>query len=94
MHYYSMSLLCNPEYIITCVSAAAACTSQPNFYAHKRNMTALEYSRCCFTTEWTDFARNLSCPCGSGQCCTGTRFAGPAWGHINVYPSTFKWFLE
>lgn len=61
-------------------------------------MTALEYSRCCFTTEWAEFARNLSCTCAttafSEDCCTESLFAGPVWGHINVYPSTFKWFLE
>lgn len=67
---------------------------QPNFYATKNNMTALEYSRCCFTTEWTDFARNLSCPCGTEHCCVDGQFAGPVWGHVNVYPSTIKWFLE
>jgi hypothetical protein len=67
---------------------------QPNFYVSKKNMTALEYSRCCFTTDWIEFARNLSCPCGTDQCCTEGQFAGPVWGHINVYPSTIKWFLE
>jgi hypothetical protein len=73
------------------------CTSanqtQPNFYTSK-NMTGLQYSRCCFATEWADFARNLSCPCGSRACCVDGLFAGPAWGYIGVYPSTVKFFLE
>jgi hypothetical protein len=68
---------------------------QPNFYeGTQKNMTALQYVRCCFVADWQAMARALSCPCGTWDCCQYGQFAGPVWGHVNVFPTTLKWFLE
>jgi hypothetical protein len=74
--------------------AHSPATQQPNFYNSKRNLTAAEYARCCLATEWAAFAQRLSCPCSSAACCVGAMFAGPVYGHLNVFPSTIKFFLE
>lgn len=76
-------------------TAAFFCHVQPNFYEGMKNgKTALEYVRCCLVKDWSHFADKLSCSCGRQQCCSQGLFAGPAWGHVNVFPSTIKWFLE
>lgn len=68
---------------------------QPNFYeGTKKNLTALQYVRCCYVQDWATFVRSLACPCGNFDCCVARDFAGPVWGHVNVYPTTLKWFLE
>lgn len=73
---------------------------QPNYYegtkrdAQGRPLTALQYVRSTFVTDWFNFSKQLSCPCGTDDCCTPKQFAGPVWGHVNVFPTTIKWFLE
>ncbi|KAF6263669.1 hypothetical protein COO60DRAFT_1698710 [Scenedesmus sp. NREL 46B-D3] len=69
--------------------------NEPNFYeGTQRNMTALQYVRCCFVSDWAAMARALACPCGTSDCCEYGQFAGPVWGHVNVFPTTLKWFLD
>ncbi|WIA08610.1 hypothetical protein OEZ85_008039 [Tetradesmus obliquus] len=69
--------------------------NEPNFYeGTQNNLTALQYVRCCFVADWQAMAKALACPCGSLDCCAYGQFAGPVWGHVNVFPTTLKWFLD
>eukprot|EP00878_Enallax_costatus_P009834 GHUV01010268.1.p1 GENE.GHUV01010268.1~~GHUV01010268.1.p1 ORF type:complete len:631 (+),score=180.97 GHUV01010268.1:56-1948(+) len=74
--------------------------NEPNYYEGTKKdsqgqpLTALQYVRSNLIPDWTSLAKQLSCPCGTTDCCTYKQFAGPVWGHVNVYPATIKWFLD
>lgn len=89
------------QHVLLSVSVTLTCCchalcAQPNFYegTQEGGKTALEYVRCCFNRNWANFAKQLSCPCGNDDCCQLGQFSGPAWGHINVFPSTIRFYLE
>lgn len=48
--------------------------------------------QCCYVNAWNAFALPLSCRNGSASC-LDNQLAGPAWGHVNMAPSTLDWFL-
>jgi hypothetical protein len=39
-------------------------------------------------------AKQLACPAEGAACNETGDFAGPAWGHVNVRPTTINWFLN
>jgi len=75
---------------------------QPNFYFNKRNkrgetVAGNDYIRCCFINDWNWHAQYMSCPNPnnpSDRGCAWGKFAGPVWGHVNMYPNTLDWFLR
>lgn len=74
--------------------------NEPNYFegtktnAQGQALSAQQYVRNFFVPDWYNFAKQLSCPCGTNDCCTYKKFAGPVWGHVNVFPTTIKWFLD
>ncbi|KAI8467768.1 MAG: hypothetical protein J3K34DRAFT_480182 [Monoraphidium minutum] len=76
--------------------------NEPNFYNNKtskswqgdvRTTSGETYIECCFWTDWENTAKKLACPTPD-NCAATADFAGPAWGHVNVRPSTINWFLN
>ena len=76
--------------------------TQPNFYRDKKSpsgklVSLNDYVGCCFVNDWNWHAAVMSCPDGNNQNdpkCRRDQFAGPAWGHIHMYPSSLEWFLK
>ncbi len=72
---------------------------QPNYYINKTTKDGVfsgnEYVAKYLVPEFTQFSEQLSCPNGwPGSDCTFNGFAGPAWGHITMNPSTLAWILS
>ncbi|KIY91271.1 hypothetical protein MNEG_16693 [Monoraphidium neglectum] len=71
--------------------------NEPNFYKNKNGHSFNDYIGCCFIKEWNWFAQYMSCQDPSkatDQTCQLAQFAGPAWGHIHMYPTTMDWYLK
>eukprot|EP00878_Enallax_costatus_P034728 GHUV01038552.1.p2 GENE.GHUV01038552.1~~GHUV01038552.1.p2 ORF type:complete len:133 (-),score=28.25 GHUV01038552.1:90-488(-) len=75
----------------------SACILQPNFYQGRMGLSAKKYAECCFVNDWEKFAMAVTCgkvkPIVYSTCVYG-RFAGPAWGHVNMFPGTMEWFMQ
>ena len=65
---------------------------QPNFYPNVKGMSTRQWLGCCFVNDFGIFAYNLSCP--SWRTCEYEQMAGPAWGHVSMYPQTLDWLLK
>lgn len=68
---------------------------QPNFYQGRMGKSAKAYVECCFVNDWEKFAMAVTCAkVDVYRTCVYGRFAGPAWGHVNMFPGTMDWFLQ
>uniref|UniRef100_A0A383V8Y6 Beta-glucuronidase C-terminal domain-containing protein n=1 Tax=Tetradesmus obliquus TaxID=3088 RepID=A0A383V8Y6_TETOB len=69
--------------------------NEPNFYEGIYGKSSKEYIACCFVNDWERFVKALSCknPAQFSTCTPG-QFAGPVWGHVNMFPRTMEWFLK
>eukprot|EP00878_Enallax_costatus_P030280 GHUV01032955.1.p1 GENE.GHUV01032955.1~~GHUV01032955.1.p1 ORF type:complete len:160 (+),score=39.49 GHUV01032955.1:1539-2018(+) len=71
--------------------------NEPNFYQGRMGLSAKKYAECCFVNDWEKFAMAVTCgkvkPIVYSTCVYG-RFAGPAWGHVNMFPGTMEWFMQ
>ncbi|KAF6257756.1 glycoside hydrolase superfamily [Scenedesmus sp. NREL 46B-D3] len=69
--------------------------NEPNFYEGAHAKSSKEYIACCFVNDWERFVQALSCKTPAVfSTCTPGQFAGPAWGHVNMFPRTMDWFLK
>jgi hypothetical protein len=90
----------NPFFDLLCSFASKP--PQPNFYSDKKDqrgqaVSGNDYIRCCFMADWSRHAQTMACPDPrntADAACQWGKFAGPAWGHVNMYPSTLDWFLR